>query len=196
MAEEAADAPKPKRRNWWKIAFFVALFAFEVAREWAVIASAQEARLVASKSVHSFGGLVSAQGMWTRLDGGDRLVPAVVRIECSRERGECREASISAHDGAVGIPSTNIYPAQFASDAVTYENTDPVCARYSVRIDLKLEKVLAVRTTTGNKLELCKGMEPRIEMQLGDSWDNLEDPMKGHFVPVMRAVVAVVELLG
>jgi hypothetical protein len=45
----------------------------------------------------------------------------------------------------VYAPQLDWFDATFAADAVTYENNVPECARYSVRIDLKLSKAFAVR---------------------------------------------------
>lgn len=91
---------------------------------------------------------------------------------------------MSVHDGRVSPPGLERFKAQFAPDAITYENTTPLCVRYETRVDLKLEKVIAVRTRNDDTSEVCSQMEQRIEMQLGDAWDAPENPFKGHFAPL------------
>ena len=194
MATLSEDTPKKRRVNGWKVGFFVALFAFEVTREFAVLVSNEKPRLSAQAIVYEFKGWVTAQGRWVRIDGGVELLPVAVTIKCRPERGECIEATVNVNDMRVGVPEMTTYPAQFSPDAVVYNNTFPVCAHYRTRIDLRLKKVLSVRERTGDKSKLCEGTEERIEMQLADGWKP-ERPLEGHFLPVLQAVSAVANWL-
>lgn len=183
---------KPQR-NWWKIAFFIAVIAFEFAREFAVLASAEGAQPNNYSHVFNYGGYVRAQGSWKRVDGGDPLVPGTVTIECQQETGRCLEASVMVNEEFVYAPEIDWFNAQFSRDAVTYENDIPNCVRYSVRIDLKLQKAFAVRERKNNPSNLnCANLERRIEMQLGDGFDPSRDSTKGHFVPFLRLIMALV----
>jgi hypothetical protein len=65
----------------------------------------------------------------------------------------------------VYTPEIDWFDAQFSGDAVSYENDRPDCARYSVRLDLKMQKVFAVRDRKENLSNAnCANLEPRIEM--------------------------------
>lgn len=193
MDAQSADAPTRKRRNWWKIAFFVALFAFEVAREMAVLASAQKPSIITLASVFTYNGWTVAEGLWTRIDGGEKLIPSLVRIECDQDQGECKEVSVNVYNQSVFAPHLSIYKAAFTPDSITYENTEPSCVRYNTRIDLKLKKTISVRERTANKSKACNHMERRMEMQLGNGWDLTDNSLKEHFVPVLSVLKAIIE---
>jgi hypothetical protein len=195
VASISQEAPKRWRINGWKLGFFVALFAFEVAREWAVLASSERPLLATVATVTSGYGLVTADGRWTRIDGGEKLAPTAVAIKCWRDRKECTETSVQLFEGTVMAPETDTFPAEFSPDAVTYENTQPLCVRYWVRIDLRLKKVIGVRERTDNKSADCGRMEPRVEMQLGNGYDPTDNPTDKHFVPVFQLLGAVLKLL-
>lgn len=185
-------APAKPRWNWWKIGFFIALFAFELTREYAVLAEAQGAMPNAFANVYGTEGYAAAQGQWTRIDGGDRLVPATVTIQCRQERGECIEVSTMVYDDYVSAPDVDLFRASFSPQAVTYENDIPECARYSVRIDLRLQQVLAARERKERPTNpACANMERRIEMRLADSNDSRPNALDGHFVPLIRIVAAI-----
>jgi len=197
QATAAAFEPKAAKtkRNWWKVAFFVALLAFEMAREWAVIASAEEAQPSAVGMVFGSGDYIAARGRWKRIDGGDRLVPSTVTIQCRREMALCIESSVSINDRYVSAPEVELFTAQFTPDAVTYENDSPECARYSVSIDLKLKKAIAVRERKLSRTNArCVTLEPRIEMQLSDGYDPDDSKFDEHFVPMMQLIVALAKL--
>lgn len=192
----APDARTKPRRNWWKVAFFIALLAFELTREIAVLISAQEAQPNTNARLFSYGGYVQAQGSWKRIDGGGALAPGTVTIECRRETGHCIEASVGVSEQYVYAPEVSWLDARFSPDAVYYENDLPDCARYSVRLDLKMEKVFAVRERKENPANpLCANLERRIEMQLGDGFEPSRPPLDGHFVPIIRAMAYVGEHL-
>ncbi len=184
-ASTVDEAPKVKRRwNWWKIGFFVMLFLFEGAREWAVIATYEPPKIAVSNYVGRVQTLVTAAGRWQRLDGGSPMVPGATKITCWQNERKCYEVSYGFLNGYVGEPSLDVFDAKFSDDAVTYENDNPKCARYAVRIDLKLKKVIATRDRKENPAEgTCQNMERRIEMTLGDGFvfTHLEAE---HFLPI------------
>lgn len=182
-------APTKRRWNWWKVGFFIALFAFELTREYAVLEAAEGAIPNAFAHVYGADGHAFAQGQWTRTDGGERLVPATVTIRCHQSRGECMEVSTMVMDDYVSTPDVDLFAANFTPDAVTYENDVPACAKYTVRIDLRLQQVLAVRERKERPTNpQCANMEPRIEMRLGDSSDSRPDLIEGHFVPLIQVI--------
>lgn len=184
-----------KRCNWWKIGFFIMLVLFELAREWAVLASYPEPKIATSAYVGSFGGFTSAKGRWIRLDGGSSIVPTAVNIECSEERRECLEVTAHSNDGYLSEPNVDRFDASFTSDAVSYKNDDPDCASYSVRIDLNLKKVIAVRIRKENPTnDMCAGLERRVEMTLGDGYQSSDKPTTGHFVPLIDVLILVLQV--
>jgi len=195
MATVATREHRRWRINGWKVAFFAALLAFEIAREWAVVASAEEPKLATLATVRRWNAIVTAEGRWTRIDGGGRLTPNIVRIECSQDAGECNELFVQVNNDFVSAPSLNTFKAQFTPEAVTYENDASVCVHYSTRIDLRLNKTFAVRTKKdGVKDKACRAMEPRIEMQLGDGWVDNKEPLKDHFLPLLWLLTVLVKL--
>lgn len=185
-----------QRRNWWKIGFFVMLFAFEFVREIAVLNINNPPTIIANATVGQLGPYISARGRWTRLDKDEDLVPSSVSIECNEASKECTEASVMVLDGGVGTPNVSRFPAKFEQDSVSYQNDTPACVTYSTRIDLKLKKAFSVRDhkKDAQNDELCKGTEERIEMVLGDGWKTKKDPLDDHFVPFMRVLAAVAKL--
>jgi hypothetical protein len=194
--DSAKGVDSRPRRNWWKTAFFVVLIAFELMREVAVLAGAEGARPNARALLFSNGGYVKAQGSWKRIDGGGTLVPGTVTIECQRETGRCLEASVMVSEQYVYAPEIDWFDARFLPDAVSYENDLPDCARYSVRLDLKMQKVFAVRDRKENPSNPnCANLERRIEMQLGDGFEPDRDSLDGHFVPIIQGLAALAELL-
>lgn len=131
--------------NPWKVGFFVMLILFEIAREWAVLASDQPTGVIATKSVSDFGDTIIATGRWRRTDGGSSLVPATVRIECQRNNHQCTEIYGNTFDGQLSEPDVSYFDAEFTGQGVAYTNDIPRCARYAVNIDTKAHYVTAVR---------------------------------------------------
>lgn len=195
-SSDAAARPRWWRRwNWWKIGFFTLLFACEFMREIIVLRANSKPNFATMPNVARFADMTVAKGQWTRIDRGEELIPGSVLIQCRRRTGECLEANVHVNDGWISEPSVDLYPATFTDDAVTYENNDPLCAHYKVRIDMKLNKVLAVRETTGDKSKLCEGLEQRIEMTLGSGIPANPQPFKGHFVPLVEGFLTILKAL-
>jgi hypothetical protein len=177
-------------RNWWKVGFFVMLFLFEFAREWAVLSTYAPPKFSVSKHIGRVETLVSATGRWRRTDGGSALIPGAVRITCWEDRGVCHEISYNIFNGYAGTPDMSTFEAKFTGDRVTYENDVPACARYQVTIDLNVERAFALRERKSDTVDSgCRSLERRVEMELGDGWDT-NSPTKGHFVPLFSIVRA------
>ena len=177
---------KDKSARRWKIAFFVALFAFEAARETVVINANHPVRFATSAVVNSYGDYIVAQGRWVRMDGGgDRLIPNVTSIQCNRTDQTCRMTDVTAYNGYVSEPTTSVYNATFTPDSASFADSDPVCVTTSYRIDVKLKKAFEVRDKKSGVADKgCTGMESRIEGQLGDGWQKSDESLDGHFVPI------------
>lgn len=178
--------------NWWKIAFFVALLAFEVARELLVISHGPHAHPTMNSVIFGNERFASASGTWRRTDGGGDLVPASVKIDCFADQGRCVEASAMILDDSVLAPEMDWFDASFSDGLVTYANNMPDCASYIVRIDTKLEKVTALRERKDNpKNPNCSKLERRIGMELVEGGPREKDPLEGHFVPVFQLLAAI-----
>jgi hypothetical protein len=97
----------------------------------------------------------------------------------------------------VSAPDITNYDATFTPDGITYENDFPICVHYSTRIDLKLNKVFAVRErkqgVKGPGTDACSKLEDRLEMQLGDGFDPARDKID-HIVPLMQIVIGVLKI--
>lgn len=183
IEEQAHSAKRKRPRNWWKAAFFVALIGFEITRELLVITSDERVQSNASFQLFHGSSLVVAEGTWERMDGGGPLTTTATRIECWKEDAQCIEAYSHASDMFLYPPTIDRFDAKFGPEAVTYENDIPDCATYSVRMDFKLNKVMAVRVRKENpKNSGCANLEPRIETQLADGYKS-KNPTTGHFVP-------------
>jgi len=194
MTDTIALKPPRKRRNWWKIGFFVMLIAFELAREVAVIGSDQQAQPNASKLVFTFdnGRYITASGRWKRSDGGDRLQPGTVTIECRRDRGQCVEAMVNSIDTSYFAPTLDWFDATFTDRGVRYVNDNAACARYEVVIDTVQKRAFATRERKPNPANpMCKNLEDRIAMELGDGFEPVSDSLKGHSAPLFQIIIGV-----
>lgn len=184
--------------NWWKIGFFVALLAFEGAREIAVVASDGPPNFALSQASayrSPDGGFVKAEGRWQRTDGGEAMVPAVISIECWRERGSCVMATTTAHDGYVFMPDIRQRDAVFTETGAEFTDDWPECQKLFVRIDAVHKVTTAIRSSKPSEDPMCKGGEAQIQMRLGGfdakerrAWQNK------HFVPLLRILRSVVGL--
>jgi hypothetical protein len=174
----------------WKVAFFATLAVFEITRELLVVQTNQPPTFAVMKSVSTTGDFTAAEGQWVRTDGGTKLVPSVTRIECNRAERTCREIGVNAITTSVGPPDTEVFPAAFRDNFIEYTK-DYDCVRYLVRIDTRLERVEEVRERKRSENTLCNGLEQRIESRLDDSWNADEEPLKGHFVPILAAFRAL-----
>jgi hypothetical protein len=143
------------QRNWWKLAFFAALLAFEVAREIAVLGVNQRVSIGGSGDVLQFGDYVIAQGTWSRTDKGEHLSPVAISIECSSAAATCREATATVMDRYLSPPDVSIYEAKFSENEISYVNNNPGCVRYSTKIDLQLNKVFILREAKNTSEEVA-----------------------------------------
>jgi hypothetical protein len=194
VSDEAALTKK--RRNWWKLAFFIALLAFEITRELLVIQSGSPASITAMKHITHFKGWVSASGRWWRVDGGGSLVPGAVTIECRPETGQCVEAATTVMNGVMP-PTMDTFQARWDDSSVSYVNDNADCARYSVRIDWKEERATATRVRKANPSNPnCAMLEPKLDMELGDGYKSGEAraELDKHFVPVLQLFMGVVRM--
>jgi len=164
-------------RNWWKLAFFVALIAFEFTREIAVL-KAHQPMGGQMFSMGHYGSLIHAEGQWFRSDGGSPLLPGTVSIDCFQEWNTCIEsATILDNSGFISAnTSTDLYEIERIDETgVTYVG-DALCATYRARIDLQQKRVFATRTIKdGASGPMCSTLEKRLEMQLGDGLKHLVD---------------------
>lgn len=195
MTDGASSTTPAKRRNWWKVGFFLMLVLFEGAREWAVIASAEKAQPIAMKHIFRYQGFVSAKGRWLRSDGGSPIVPGTVTIECVAEQRQCIEASVSSSGKDFYAPEIDRFDATFSDQGVQYVNDRPDCATYSVNIDTKAERAIATRIRKPNPSNaMCANLEPRIAMELGGGFIPGVHPTEGHFVPLLDLLIGVFKL--
>lgn len=171
-----ANAEPRLRRgwNWWKIGFFTALIALELAREAAVVAANDAPTTLISKFVYGGGDYVSAEGRWRRTDGGDPLTPGLVKIECERSSAACHVIEVLVPEGAVWPPEMNEYPARFSNDGVAY-SWNAGCVQYDVRIDTNTKQVVGVRRLLPPKQQSAASdcsyvLDERIEMVLADGY--------------------------
>ena len=173
------------------------LVLFEVAREVAVLSATQGASPNVSADVDAFQNFTRATGSRVRIDGGGDLVPTAVTIQCMSDKGQCVESSTHTNENWVFAPDISTYDARFTPDAISYQNDDPLCVTYSVRIDLKLKKVFAVREKRPNApAEHCQAIvERRIEMQLGDARGPGPEAIDDHFVPLLSLLIGITKLL-
>jgi hypothetical protein len=183
-----------RRRKWWKIGFFIMVVLFEISREMAVINADTETdpKIAVAPTVWQNGPVIRAEGRWMRLDEGSRMIPSATVIDCDANREECVEATADMSGGYLGAPTLDRFVATFSPDAVSYENANPICSHYHVRIDLKLKKVFAVRDLIeGAKSPLCHDRERRVEMTLGDGYQPSDNPFGDHWVPMLRSIRAM-----
>lgn len=190
--EAAVQSSRKKARNWWKFAFFVSLVLLELARETIVVTNAKSVKFGGFASVFVTSDYAAAHGRWERIGQGSSLAPAVTSIQCSARTKECIEAYSRSIEGFVFPPQISTFPARFTADGVTYENDDPECARYSVRIDAKMRKVFALRERKGQPSNpICAGLDKRLEMQLVDPSGLSSNPLENHFAPLLKIIAAL-----
>ncbi|MBB6189315.1 hypothetical protein [Rhodanobacter sp. MP7CTX1] len=182
-----------KARNWWKFAFFVALVAFEVARE-EVIVQAHEPSTGNLFDMQSNGNMVSAEGQWFRSDSGSPLVSNATAIQCEKDTKTCIEAQTTLlnYDVRTAYASISVYDiTEFTDTSVTYENDSAICATYRVHIDLAQKRVTASTDLKQTSEKVCAKIEAHIPMELSDSIRRQQSNgpwMEGHFLPLLRLI--------
>ena len=183
------DASLGKRhRNWWKLAFLLALLAFEFEREQLVVEQNQPFG-GASLTIGRFGHLVSAQGQWIRTDGGPQLVGNSVTIECGIDLQTCTEATVNMIPGAhnAEIFVDHYATDQFSDSLVAYTDDSSVCAITRTTIDLTQKRVTSTREIKPEATaEACEHIEPRMVSELSDGIKRIGDDSweKEHFLPI------------
>jgi hypothetical protein len=177
-----------KRRNWWKVGFFLMLAVFEFTRECLVIAMAETPVLTGGTYVTRMDNYVAAEGGWRRVDGRGGLLRSSVFIRCRLDEHRCTEAGYTVKGRRIGPPEFGEFPAQLMDDTVTYINNYPACARYVVRIDLKQRKTFAsVERKPLVHDRNCSKTEPKVDLVLASPFESV-DPMKAHFVPIFSVL--------
>lgn len=194
-----ASVLNPLHWNWWKVGFFVALLAFEITREIAVIEANAPQRVGVISRVSGFQGYVHAAGRWRRTDNGSELIPSATVIECWQDRGECTEVTAQTFDGLLMEPDVSLFDATFSDNSVSYINDLPGCVKYSVRIDLNMKEAFAVRDRKADPtMPDCELSESRVEMRLGDGYETGDSDIKkfrgDHFLPLLSGLWALAEL--
>lgn len=186
-------------RNWWKVAFFLALFAFEVAREWIVIANAASIGGGTIFRVSAVGDHATANGEWIRVDGGEPIKRNAVNIVCQRGWGGCMEIQAELLGQSIEIWPT-FYAAEWVSEGLlTYSKNDAECVRYGVTIDARQHRVTSSRQLREDAPEKCRKLEERIAMELADGIRHTSTVDRGlydgHFLPVIGSIVWLMDKL-
>ncbi len=174
--------------NWWKWGCILSLLAFEGARE-IIVMQDKRARFHQTSQILTLEGYTEASGQWLRTDGGEALVPQLVRFQCDESRKECIGAATMDLSGTVMHPEIDRFHATFSDGIISFTDDAPVCVVTKYRIDTRLEKAFAVREKRKNPdkplLGSCDTLEERMEMTLGSSRDLPQKlPTEGHFVPI------------
>ena len=112
-----------RQRNWWKIAFFVSLVAFELAREFAVLSTSSRAYPSVTERVFRSGEYTNVEGRWLRTDGGEALVPQAIRIDCYASKLEYYEAGYQINGQSVSSVGFEIHAAEFTEGSISFVNS-------------------------------------------------------------------------
>ena len=111
------------------MAFWVALLAFEIARETAVLAMDSPPESNANFQLFRYGDYARAEGRWRRIDGGEELLDTAVTIQCGNDIGGCIEATVKGDDQFYYAPFVDHFTAKFEDSAITYENDSATCVK-------------------------------------------------------------------
>jgi len=141
-------AVERRRRKRWQLAFLICLFAFEAAREAAVLYGAQGAMPRVDAQVYEQDGVLHARGVWQRKDEPFAGSPRAVTIVCRRDINECTEATAEAAGTDVRAPDVQWYRSSMTDDeGMTYSRpADPPlsdCFDYFVEVDVKARQASA-----------------------------------------------------
>ena len=184
-----------KRRNWWKIGFFVLLFVFEVSREIIVIQADASAKPSVSFHLFRFRDFTSAEGVWKRTDNGGKMSSAIIKVECNQSQGSCTMVDVQMNELWVSPPNISRFDAKFTPDSITFDDDSAECVTLKFRIDLTLKKVNAIREQKPNTPdnELCGKIEKRIDLTLANP-DYSDSPTDKHFLPILSVLAAILKL--
>lgn len=180
--------PSFVRLNYWKIMFFIAIIAFEIAREMAVLFAYEPAKPNVYKSVYSVDGYIGAKGTWVRSGNGSPITPNAVTISCIKELSECVVATVNSFNKSYFAPDIQTFDAKFYPDGASYINDRPLCTTIKVYINTSQERVIASRIRKSGPLpkEECEDeMESEVNMELSNPPISHLD-FDGHFVPLLN----------
>lgn len=196
---------RARNLNGWKIAFFVAAFLFECAREIAVLEASPplpstSGRLFAVDANQ----FVSAEGEWLRTDGGAPLYRKPASIECRKARGICILSDAQVLGDRIMPPMITILDAEFLDDIIRFEDPAPLCVTYRYEINLKSGAIFSERRAkdrgsmpTHTSGDPCNGVEKIVRARFtgsseitGEPFDNLSN----HFVPILSTIAFIARL--
>ncbi|WP_430414143.1 hypothetical protein [Parasphingorhabdus sp.] len=167
------------------------MLILELTRELLVLASSQQPSLLVMKSIWQSENLVMAEGRWRRTDGGDRLIPNMVNIECDRRKGTCLVVDVTLSKQSVMPPEASFYSANFTENGATYSYTTN-CVVYDVTIDARADHATQIRRmrekSEQTPLTTCGVIDDRIEMALTSGWDSDlgDNELPEGFYPIVR----------
>jgi hypothetical protein len=195
MTDEEAPKSWWRRRNWWKMGFFTALIAFEIAREIIVVQADAQAEPNVNFNLFRYQDFTAAAGGWKRTDKDEKMTPTVIKIECEQSRGTCTMVDTHMYKLCVFEPNIQTFDARFTPDGITFADESAACTTLKFRVDFSMKKVNAIREKKVNpdKGFSCDNLEDRLDLTLADSGYDTPDIGK-HFVPLISALLTVAKL--
>ncbi|MBJ7441542.1 hypothetical protein EPO44_18475 [bacterium] len=195
MTDEEGPKSWWHRRNWWKMGFFTALIAFEIAREIIVVQADAQAQPNVNFNLFRYQDFTAATGVWKRTDKNEKMTPTVIKIECEQSRGSCTMVDTHMNELWVFEPNIQTFDARFTSDSITFADESAACVTLKFRVDFAMKKVNAIREKKVNpdKGFPCDKMEDRLDLTLADSGYDTPD-IGEHFVPLISGLLAVTKL--
>lgn len=197
------------RFNWWILAFFLALLAFEVMREFYVLNKQEPLQLLSGTdflSIDNQTGYATASGKWTQPAHDpdnwiNKLGGSFSKIECSREKGVCTDSTafVIPNDKMVFVTiNTYDYPIEsFDTERVVFGNTTE-CYTYKVSIDAIQKTTVAIKERIPlNTLSNCTETPERIVYELKEkTYESPTHKDTDAFLPIFRTIVYVIDLFS
>lgn len=203
--------PNKKTFNWWKLGFFLALFAFEFVREMFVFNTIpkhpQILTMPSKPKIYSGAGYSQAftDGEWSKSSDDsdfDKLFKTFSNIECMRETGECTEQNVIVITNEAGYVSLSLESDSYKIDSFTdrevvYSGSSE-CYTYKVSINVALETTTAIKERTPlNTLPQCASTPARRVYTM--SYENalpkiLTIKDTEAFLPIFRTINYLVDL--
>ena len=219
--QSAQVASKPGSRNWWKIGFFLALFAFELVREVAVVSAASHAHPeasgrgilnVTSDARQRGNEWVRARGAWKRIDAKvavisppsgiwdpiyaeSKIIPGITTIECHKEMNKCFVSSVEIHRDIVSYPKIGIYESKFTERYVTYTDYSPLCYNYIIKIEFNSDKISAFGHRKNFENSDCAQVLEEVRLAFFQGEVSGGGGPDGHFVPIISTAATIVSAL-